>query len=247
MEAEVRAVLGKYGLLAVREFVEAECKATWEYLNRLYGTTVNPAPVPSETEKVEPVHPVVEKTVLELMSTEHATDNGTITVNQEEEKVKEDKKVIQRRPIKVIDFLKKPIVVNLVSNAEQRRNVLVEKEDTKEDIVFETEHSSEELQEASSIEGDKQYKVKTKEERDEEKRIHKETVKRKHDELVSQGIKPSSLLTKENLARWLGEGKSYQRISREHVGLNETIISHTASRYGLSSQIAGLLRRKGVQ
>ncbi len=73
------------------------------------------------------------------------------------------------------------------------------------------------------------------------------TVKKKHDELVSQGIKPSSLLTKENLARWLGEGKSYQRIAREHVGLNETIISHTASRYGLSSQIAGLLRRKGGQ
>jgi hypothetical protein len=247
METEVRAVLGKYGLIAVREFVEAECKATWEYLNVLYGNTVRSTPVSIETEKVVPTSPAVEETVLDMISTEHVVDNGTVTVNQEEEKVKEDKKIIQRRPIKVIDFLKKPIVVNLVSNTEQRRNVLVEKEDRKDDIAFEPESNNEELQEVSSVEGDKAYRVKTKEEREEEKRIHKETVKKKHDELVSQGIKPSSLLTKENLTKWLGEGKSYQRIAREHVGLNETIISHTASRYGLSSQIAGIMRRKGVK
>jgi hypothetical protein len=66
---------------------------------------------------------------------------------------------------------------------------------------------------------------------------HKEEVQKKHKELTEKGIKPESLLTKENLTKWLGEGKSYMRIAREDVGVPENEISAIAKTFGLQSDI----------
>jgi hypothetical protein len=62
----------------------------------------------------------------------------------------------------------------------------------------------------------------------------KEATKRK--ELETQGINPTSLLTKENLASWLSAGKTYSQIAREEVGLREEDVSAAAKKHGLSSQ-----------
>ena len=62
-------------------------------------------------------------------------------------------------------------------------------------------------------------------------------MKKKHKELTEKGIKPESLLTKENLSKWLGEGMSYMRIAREQVGLPENEISAIAKTFGLQSDI----------
>ena len=57
-----------------------------------------------------------------------------------------------------------------------------------------------------------------------------------------------SLLTKENMEKWLNSGMSYQRIAREEVGLSEKIVSSKAKEYGLTSKIGNIirLRRAGV-
>ena len=66
---------------------------------------------------------------------------------------------------------------------------------------------------------------------------HREQVQKKYKELTEKGIKPESLLTKENLSKWLSEGMSYMRIAREQVGLPENEISAIAKTFGLQSDI----------
>ena len=64
---------------------------------------------------------------------------------------------------------------------------------------------------------------------------HREEVIKKYNELVEKGIKPESLLTKDNMTKWLNEGMSYMRIAREQVGLPDTQISAMAKQFGLQS------------
>lgn len=66
---------------------------------------------------------------------------------------------------------------------------------------------------------------------------HKEQVKQKHKELTEKGIKPESLLTKENLTKWLGEGMSYMRIARELTGVPDNEIAAIAKTFGLQSDV----------
>jgi hypothetical protein len=66
---------------------------------------------------------------------------------------------------------------------------------------------------------------------------HREEVLKKHKELTEKGIKPESLLTKENLATWLGSGMSYMRIAREQVGVPDNEIAAVAKTFGLQSDI----------
>ena len=226
METELRTSIGKYGLIAVREFVEAECKATWEYLKMIYDGS-KPSNTPEPQYPQETTMPISEKSVGEL------------------EKVPIVKKLIQRKPVKVIDFL---TTTNSTEDILPKNVLVVEKEPVlEEDYDFEEEEDEQtEQEDENTIKEVTAYRVKTKEERDEEKRKHKEAVKAKRDELQKQGIRPSSLLTKENLKKWLDQGMSYQRIAREFVGLSETIISHEAEKHGMKSQIAGIMKRKGM-
>ncbi len=229
METEVRAVIGKYGLIAVREFVEAECKITWEYLKTLYGSSL--------TEKLE----LAEPSSLTVNQIQPPTEKPV----EETEKVPIVKKLIQRKPVKVIDFLtssQEETEVHTTNTLIVEKGPVLEEE---EECDFEEEAQSDH-EEETTIKEVTAYRAKTKEERDDEKRRHKEAVRSKRDELQKQGIRPSSLLTKENLKKWLDQGMSYQRIAREHVGLNETIISHEAEKHGLKSQIAGIMKRKGM-
>lgn len=66
---------------------------------------------------------------------------------------------------------------------------------------------------------------------------HREEVLKKHKEFTEKGIRPESLLTKENLAKWLGEGMSYMRIAREQTGVHENEIATIAKTFGLQSDI----------
>lgn len=66
---------------------------------------------------------------------------------------------------------------------------------------------------------------------------HKEEVLKKHKELTEKGIRPESLLTKENLTKWLGDGMSYMRIARECTGVSENEIAAIAKTFGLQSDV----------
>jgi len=66
---------------------------------------------------------------------------------------------------------------------------------------------------------------------------HREDVAKKHKELTEKGIRPESLLTKENLTQWLGSGMSYMRIAREITGVHENEIAAIAKTFGLQSDV----------
>lgn len=58
----------------------------------------------------------------------------------------------------------------------------------------------------------------------------------KRAQLSTAGINPRDQLTKENLERWLREGKSFSQIAREEVGLRQEEVSAAAKKYGLKAQ-----------
>lgn len=68
-----------------------------------------------------------------------------------------------------------------------------------------------------------------------DKEEQKEAVQKKRSELIAQGIVPESLLTKENLEKWIGQGMSYQRIARDFVGVPDHEVSVIAKTFGLQS------------
>ena len=65
---------------------------------------------------------------------------------------------------------------------------------------------------------------------------HRKTIQDKFDELTAKGMDPNALLTRENLQRWLSDGKTYNTIARD-VGLHESIVSKTAKEFGLESKV----------
>lgn len=58
----------------------------------------------------------------------------------------------------------------------------------------------------------------------------------KRAELAATGTNPRDKLTKENLEKWLGEGKSFSQIAREEVGLRQEEVSAAAKKYNLKPQ-----------
>jgi hypothetical protein len=105
----------------------------------------------------------------------------------------------------------------------------------------------------------KEYPIKTPEQIKKERLDHRAAVEKKRAELEAQGIVPESLVTKENLEKWLGSGLSYQRIAKELTGCQDAYISTiaiapwakrftrsagSAKSYGLKSVIAGIIAGK---
>jgi hypothetical protein len=68
------------------------------------------------------------------------------------------------------------------------------------------------------------------------KKWQKEQEEKKKRELDAQGINPASLLTKENLQRWIvEEKKTYAAVAREYVGLPESMVASSAKSFGIQS------------
>ena len=70
------------------------------------------------------------------------------------------------------------------------------------------------------------------------KEYQKEAVAKKRKELLDKGITTESLLTKENLQKWIGEGCTYSKIAREYVGCSDSEIAGAAKAFGLQSNMS---------
>lgn len=70
------------------------------------------------------------------------------------------------------------------------------------------------------------------------KRDNTEKTQKKYQELVSNGIIPKSLLTKDNIEKWVKDGLSYTQIARDHVGIDAEEIGLIAKGFGIKSNIA---------
>jgi len=69
------------------------------------------------------------------------------------------------------------------------------------------------------------------------KRWQKEQEDIKKRELDAKGINPASLLTKENLQKWIiDEKKTFAAVARDYVGLPDSMVSSAAKSYGIQSE-----------
>ena len=69
------------------------------------------------------------------------------------------------------------------------------------------------------------------------KKWQKEQEDKKKRELDAQGINPASLLTKENLQKWIVEEKrTFAAVARDYVGLPDSMVSAAAKSYGIQSE-----------
>ena len=69
------------------------------------------------------------------------------------------------------------------------------------------------------------------------KRWQRDQEDKKKRELDAQGINPASLLTKENLHRWIvEEKKTFAAVAREYVGLPDSMVSSAAKSHGIQSE-----------
>lgn len=80
----------------------------------------------------------------------------------------------------------------------------------------------------------------------------KEQELKKKQELSDAGILPNSLLTKENLERWIvQDSRTYAYIAREYVGLPEAMVSETAKAFGIQTEASKkrneMIKKKKVQ
>ena len=70
------------------------------------------------------------------------------------------------------------------------------------------------------------------------KENQKEAVAKKRKELEDKGITAKSLLTKENLQKWIGEGCTYSKIARDYTGCTDAEIAAAAKEFGLQSNMS---------
>ena len=69
------------------------------------------------------------------------------------------------------------------------------------------------------------------------KKWQKEQEDKKKRELDALGINPASLLTKENLQKWVvDEKKTFAAVARDYVGLPDSMVSSAAKSYGIQSE-----------
>jgi hypothetical protein len=233
MESEVRRLLIEHGVKKVKECVDKVCRNLYEELREVYGETVvavetpEPAPVveapPVEKErrlrivkKKEPVEPPVETPVEAAAGAAEAPGDKVVEVVT----MRVKKKVAA--PVEVQQAAEE-------SDSDSDATVPVDLENECENTQNDQSKSS-------------KYPKKTPEEIRKDRDAHLAAVEAKRVELVNRGISPKTLLTRENLEKWLKSGMSYQRIARDHVGLSEKYIAGFAKNYGLKSNIADVIR-----
>jgi hypothetical protein len=69
------------------------------------------------------------------------------------------------------------------------------------------------------------------------KKWQKEQEDKKKRELDAQGINPASLLTKENLQKWIvDDKKTFAFVAREYVGLPDSMVASSAKSFGIQSE-----------
>jgi len=122
---------------------------------------------------------------------------------------------------------KNTIVENKVKVAEKK----VVEEKVADEKVVEEKVAEEEKKEENVEEQTKKFK-----DSKEQKVWQKEMEDKKRKELEEKGISPKTLLTKENLKKWIEEeGRTYSYIAREYTGTRDYDVSTAAKLYGIEN------------
>jgi hypothetical protein len=229
MESEVRRLFLEYGVKNVMNCVNTVSKALYEELKEIYET---PAAAVSET-----VSEVISETVAEISEAPVEKKGRRLRIVKKKETAEPVVEAPVEAPAEADEKSGDKVVEVVTLRVKKKVAAPVEVQQT-------AEESDSDSDATVPVDGETpQYKIKSPEEIKKERLDHRAAVEKKRAELVAQGIVPESLVTKENLEKWLGAGMSYQRIAKE-VGCHEQQVSYVARGFGLKSQIAAIMIRK---
>jgi hypothetical protein len=220
MEAEVRRLFLEYGVKNVMSCVNTVSKALYEELKEIYGEKeCIVQTVPVEAVEASPVEKKERKRIVKkAVEAPAETAAEPVAINE---------KVVEVVTLRVKKKVAPPVEVQQTAEED------VEEESDSDMTV--------------PVDGQTTYRVKTTEEIRKERDEYLAAVAAKHAELVNKNISPKTLLTRDNLEKWLKSGMSYQRIAREHVGLSERYIAGVAKNYGLKSNVAEVMRLRRMR
>jgi hypothetical protein len=189
MEAELRSLIGRYGMRAVHEGLMKEMQDTFSYLQGVFHM------------KNELVMPVVHS----VPSVEVVKSTIPEYIPQQTEKDEVDTDSLED----ISETPADPTVKQITIGSDSKSKTV-----TKTPVVVKHQ-----------------------------KQQHREEVEKKKAELIAKGVKPESLLTEENLKKWLAQGLSYQKIAKE-TGVHEVQVSNTCKSFGLQSSISRYVAMK---
>jgi hypothetical protein len=214
MEDEIRALLLKYGIVEVHDTLKRVCQQMYLELGQLYGPTTNidtAMKVCSLEEKLYIPTPSM-RSIMEDMPEEMLEHTEVkpecmpyLDLNNENEKDEETD------PVKEV-LLPKRVIKK--KKAAQEEIQVVPLNELVSTAPAEDQWASEQTR---------------------MKAAHRKTIQDKLDELTAKGVDPNTLLTKENLQSWIGEGKTYNSIARD-IGLHESIVSKAAKEFGIETK-----------
>jgi hypothetical protein len=189
MEAELRSLIGRYGMRAVHEGLMKEMQDTFSYLQGVFHM------------KNELVMPVVHS----VPSVEVVKSTIPEYIPQQTEKDDVDTDSLED----ISEMPADPTVKQITIGSDSKSKTAA-----KTPVVVKHQ-----------------------------KQQHREEVEKKKAELIAKGVKPESLLTEENLKKWLAQGLSYQKIAKE-TGVHEVQVSNTCKSFGLQSSISRYVAMK---
>lgn len=241
LETEIRSLVSRYGYKKVREGLEKEMRETYEYLREIYGNQEtgnekiskkhskntgdsNEKLETSKTGKVS--RKSLEKTGDSKVpgSLEKSGETGKVPATLETGEVPGKTGESQEVPGKPVEIRedtgeKTVVLTNIPDRQENRNVVIIEKIDGTEESSI----GHEEI-------GNKVWPFKKS--GNVSKSKLKEDIEKRKEELKAENKSSRTMMTKDNLEKWLSEGDTYVAIAKR-VGLTPNTVIKYAEKYDL--------------
>lgn len=224
LDAELRLLLGKYGMISVHQSLMRQMAESFAYLQTVFPPAKNEiiTPAPHFSPKLSPFCPPSTIAMTKDNIPEIILDSDTIVMDDDDEEEEEKPTVNPDPNIKTIQILNpgksfqtpvKPVQPSQPPPAPVKPPQPITQPPVKP--------SSTPVKLSPNA----------------QKVAQREAVSAKRKELEAKGINPDSLITKESLEKWLNRGWSYMQIARE-TGVDASSITSIAKLNGLQSQKA---------
>jgi hypothetical protein len=209
----LRHTIGMFGIEAVHTALDELCKEEYNYLKKIYGKEAKAQQVQQEAQ--EPQQPQQAQQGQQAQEEE--------IPRPENQKIRSDTRVrIVKKPAQDEPSNTVPVVQAPVTQAPVTQVPVVQAPApvVQAPAPVVQQHTESGLTDPKDI-----------------KRWQRDQEDKKKRELDVQGINPASLLTKENLHRWIvEEKKTFAAVAREYVGLPDSMVSSAAKSHGIQSE-----------
>jgi len=210
LKGHLRQAIAWYGLEAVHTSFQEICKEDYDFLKKLYEVPkVLKASVPASSPEASPASAAPAPPAPQQQQEEEIP---------RPEKLRDVKVRVVKKPTAPEDLLPQP--TQPTQPTQGTLNTTFTQSVATPTAPTASQHTESGLTDPKDI-----------------KKWQKEQEDKKKRELDALGINPASLLTKENLQKWVvDEKKTFAAVARDYVGLPDSMVSSAAKSYGIQSE-----------